>query len=138
MSNETVVEPKSLNKEQIKAYLVDIESRVINSDEAYMHSVIALNQLLRLPNAESVIDGELKEQMHDLWVKLKSHGVQLGDPPLLFGLPEDFRAEDEEIIIDDEPEIEIVSRREDAEEEIDEDDDDDDDDDMMKEGKLVS
>lgn len=134
MSEESTVEVSRLTKDQIKSYLVDIESKIINAEGAHMHSVIALNQILRLPNIESVVDKELKDQMRDLWVKLKSHGIQLSDPPLLFGLPSDFSEEEEAVIIDDDPEIEIVSRstsekeeEEDEEEEV-----------MEHEGKLLS
>ncbi len=136
MSQESAEEVKSLSKEEVKSFLLDIETKVINAEGAHMHSVIALDQLLRLPNIESIMDQELKDQMHDLWVKLKSHGIQLADPPLLFGLPSDFRAEEEEIIIDDEPEIEIVSRSvpEDTKEEEEKEEDEL----LEHEGKLLS
>ena len=64
---------------------------------------------------EAMLDEKLKEQMHDLWIKLKSLGVQLSDPPLLFGLPANFGHESEEIPTDNDPEIEI--KRHDPEEE---------------------
>jgi hypothetical protein len=52
--------------------------------------------MMRLPNAAELFDDELKAQMKDLWIKLKSTGIKLTDPPLLFGLPEDFGKEKEE------------------------------------------
>ncbi|MCB0322163.1 MAG: hypothetical protein KDD69_01285 [Bdellovibrionales bacterium] len=115
MENHSASEQKPLTRDEVQAYLADIEEKVINSDGAYMHSVIALNQLMRLPHANEVLDEKLKEQMHDLWIKLKSLGVQLSDPPLLFGLPANFGHESEEIPIDNDPEIEI--KRHDPEEE---------------------
>ncbi len=134
MSEEATEAVSNLTKDQIKSYLVDIESKVINAEGAHMHSVIALNQILRLPNIESVMDKELKEQMRDLWVKLKSHGIQLSDPPLLFGLPSDFTAEEEAVIVDNDPEIEIVSRSNPEEEEEDEEEEEV----MEHQGKLLS
>lgn len=83
-------------KEDVRAYLADIEQKVIESNDAYLHSVLALNQMMRLPNAAELFDDEVKAQMRDLWIKLKSTGIKLTDPPLLFGLPEDFGKEKEE------------------------------------------
>lgn len=86
---------KSYTREELQAYLTDIEEKVIDSDEAYLHSVIAINELLNLPNADEIFDEELKGRVRDLWIKLKSTGVHLNDPPLLFGLPENFGQEEE-------------------------------------------
>ena len=93
---------KKFTKKHIRAYLADIEEQVVGSDTAYLPSVIALNEILREPNADTLLDRDLKNQMRDLWVKLKSTGIQLSDPPLLFGLPEDFHSEEEEIVEDEE------------------------------------
>lgn len=93
--NENVDNQKVYTREEVQAFLDDIGEKVIASNEGYIHSVVALNQLLRLPNAEELFDDDLKAQMRDLWIKLKSLGIQLNDPPLLFGLPEDFGKEEE-------------------------------------------
>jgi len=93
---------KRYTKKQLRAYLVDVEEQVIGSDSAYLPSVIALNELLREPNTEALLDKELKAQMCDLWIKLKSIGLQLSDPPLLFGLPEQFHSDETEVFEDEE------------------------------------
>lgn len=101
---------KQVSKEEIEQYLGDIEEKVINSNGAYLHSIIALNQILRLPGVEQLLDAKMKERIHDVWLKLKSLGVQVMDPPMLFGLPESFNAESEAVAHDDEEEIEIGER----------------------------
>ena len=85
-----------LTKKQVKAYLADIEKKVINREGADMASLVAINDLLSLPNAEQLLDTELRTQIKDLWIKLKSGGIQVDDPPLLFGLPEGFGEEEVE------------------------------------------
>ncbi|HQH28086.1 MAG TPA: hypothetical protein PLP17_11865, partial [Oligoflexia bacterium] len=61
-------------KEQIVAYLAEIEEKVLGSNEAYLHSVLALDRILRDPHAGDLLDDNLKAQMKDLWRKLKSSG----------------------------------------------------------------
>jgi hypothetical protein len=98
---------KKYTKKDIKDYISDIEKKIVNSDGAYLHSIVALNEILRVPEIQDLLDDELKGHMRDLWVKLKSSGVQLTDPPILFGLPEDFGKEQEMLVeSEDVPEIE--------------------------------
>ncbi len=91
-ANKTEV-PQLTSKDEVRSYLAELEKRVIDSEGAYLHSILALNHLLRLPNAAELIDDKMKAQMKDLWLKLKSTGIKLADPPLLFGLPENFGKE---------------------------------------------
>ena len=93
MTQENKEVTQLCSKEEIQAYLTELEKRVIESEGSYLHSILALDKLLRLPNAEEVIDEQMKSQMRDLWIKLKSSGIKLADPPLLFGLPENFGKE---------------------------------------------
>lgn len=93
-----------LTRDELKVYLTEIEQRVIEGNTAYMHSLVAMNELLRRPEVPSLLDNELKTQMQDIWIKLKSTGLQLVDPPLLFGLPQGFGAVQEDQIEEDEAE----------------------------------
>lgn len=86
MSAESVSSSKYSQKE-ISAYLSDIEKKLTETDTVATHSLVALNQLLRLPNAADLFDGENKERAKDLWIKLKGRGIQLTEPPLIFGAP---------------------------------------------------
>jgi hypothetical protein len=42
---------------------------------------------MTIDNVGELFDEDLKAQAKDIWVKLKSTGVQLSDPPFMFGAP---------------------------------------------------
>ena len=75
---------KSMTKKEVTAFLAEIENQIVDSDQNYLHSMLALNEVLRQPNAHKVLDKGLKEQARDLWLKIKSTGLELEDPPILF------------------------------------------------------
>lgn len=82
-------ETKPLTKKEIEAFVAEIEKRLVSDKPAYMHSMLGLNLILRQPNLATTLDNELKDQLKDLWLKLiKSTGLQLANPPILFGYPE--------------------------------------------------
>lgn len=83
---------KKLTKKDITSFLADISENLETSSNGCIHSVLALNNLLRQPNAEKLFDEATKKQAQEIWVKIKSTGLQLGDPPLLFGLPKSEEA----------------------------------------------
>src|SRR5262245_54884394 len=87
--SEGVEGEKIYTKKEIEQFISDIGRRVVDSNTAYMHSLLALNTILRQPNLSTLIDDELREEMKDIWVKLmKSTGLQLVAPPILFGIPD--------------------------------------------------
>jgi len=73
-----------VTKESIRDSLELVARSVVGTQSSYMHSMILLDNLFRLPNARELFDEDLKEQAKDLWKKIKSTGLQLNDPPLLF------------------------------------------------------
>ena len=73
-----------ITKEGIRSTLESVAMSVVGTQSSYMHSMILLDNLFRLPNARELFDDDLKEQAKDLWLKIKSTGLQLNDPPLLF------------------------------------------------------
>ncbi len=82
-------ELKLYTKKEIEAFIAEIGKKIVSDKPAYMHSMLAINQLLRQPNLPKLMDDELKEQLKDIWLKLiKSTGLQLANPPILFGYPE--------------------------------------------------
>lgn len=85
---------KLLSRTEVAAYLTDIAKKILDTKSSNLHSMLALNDLLRQPNANELFTGELKDQAKDIWLKLKSTGLQVNDPPILFGLPADFPTED--------------------------------------------
>lgn len=84
----------SPSKELLQEYINDISERTLLADESKLHSVIALNQILSQSSMVELMDDGMKDQLRDIWSRIKSAGIQLVDPPLLFGLPEDFKQED--------------------------------------------
>ncbi len=75
-------------KKDVQEVLDTVARRLLESHTSHLHSTLMLNTVLRLPNASELLDEKLKAQAKDLWTKLKSTGLQLVDPPLLFGLPQ--------------------------------------------------
>ncbi len=84
----------SVSKEMLVEYINDIAERTLQEDESKLHSVIAINQILSDNDKLSMLDEEMKEQLRDIWSRIKGAGIQLVDPPVLFGLPEDFSLDD--------------------------------------------
>ncbi len=78
-----LVEPPA-TRESISKALDSVARSVVGTQSSYMHSMILLDNIFRLPNARELFDDDLKEQAKDLWLKIKSTGLQLNDPPLLF------------------------------------------------------
>lgn len=75
---------KQMTKKELTSFLAEIEKQVVASDKNYLPSMLALNEVLRQPNAAKLLDKALKDQARDLWVKIKSTGLELTDPPILF------------------------------------------------------
>lgn len=83
---ETSEGPKVYTKREVQLFVADVSKRVLEPGTSHLHSVLALNHMLRQSNMPELLDADLKEQMKDLWIKLKSTGMQLNDPPILFGV----------------------------------------------------
>jgi len=75
-------------KKELAEFLEKIAENVIDQDKSYIHSMLALDRVFRQPNAEKLLDENLKEQARDLWLQIKSTGIQITDPPILFGIPD--------------------------------------------------
>src|SRR5262245_46879872 len=83
--HEEAGEPKIYTKREIQTFIGEISKRVLEPNTSHLHSVLAINHLLRQANMPELLDNDLRAQLKDLWIKLKSTGMQLNDPPLLFG-----------------------------------------------------
>ncbi len=98
MAKETVIKeadkagiedgPKVYTKAEIEAFVAEIAAKVVDKQPAYLHSMLALNFILRQPNLNDLLDEDLREQLKDIWLKLKTTGMQLQEPPILFGIPD--------------------------------------------------
>jgi hypothetical protein len=83
-----------ISKEMLIDYINEISEKTLQKDESRLHSVIALNQILSDNEKVSMLDEEMKDQLREIWSRIRGAGIQLLDPPALFGLPEDFTASD--------------------------------------------
>jgi hypothetical protein len=85
MAKETAEKPKTFTKQEVKAFLADVSEQIESSQGNYLHSILALNEVVRQPNAEKLFDQTMKRQAVEIWTKIKSAGLELNDPPFLFG-----------------------------------------------------
>lgn len=85
----TGMEPgREYTREEVAEFLRNLSGKPLDRDGLYLHCLIGLNHLLSLPNVNELFDEELKTEARDLWKKIKARGLELVDPPLLFGQPE--------------------------------------------------
>lgn len=80
---------RAYTKEEFESYLSLIEQKLLNSDDSYMHAVLSLNDLLQKSDAPDILDESLAKRAREVWGKIKSMGIVIADPPLLFGLPKE-------------------------------------------------
>lgn len=79
---ETIATKKALN-----AFLIDIREKLEDGSAAAVYCVSAMNYVLNIPNIYTMLDKDNKEIARDIWLRLKSVGIQIKDPPLLFEAP---------------------------------------------------
>jgi hypothetical protein len=79
---------EAIGSEDIRKSLEGLARKVVESRTAHLHALLTLNYLLRLPDAQRLFSEDLRQQARDLWLKVKTAGFQLEDPPLLFGIPD--------------------------------------------------
>ncbi len=78
---------KTYTKKELQAFMSDVSAQVADHNLPSIHTMIALDHALRVANVRDILDEDLKSQARDLWAKVKSSGLHLSDPPLLFGYP---------------------------------------------------
>ena len=76
---------KVYTREDVKKVLALLSEKSVEPHPPYLHAMVLLDRMLRLPNAEQLFDSDLREQARDIWLKVKSMGLTIVDPPLLFG-----------------------------------------------------
>ncbi len=84
----------TISKEALHEYVQDISQKASLPDESRLHCAIAINQILSNAEYVNLLTEDSKGTLKEVWHKLKSDGIQLEDPPLLFGLPENFDQEE--------------------------------------------
>lgn len=89
VSNETAETPVPheaiTSKKDLKTFLILVKSRMDEGISAPIYSLAALNYVLTLENVYDLLDDECKELAREIWVVLKRSGLNLKNPPVLFG-----------------------------------------------------
>lgn len=83
--SETVEFGKISTSEDLKGFLRNVLDKMSDDQAAPVYSLAVMNHLLNLPDIYTLLDNENKELARDIWLRLKASGVQLRNPPLLFG-----------------------------------------------------
>lgn len=84
-STEQSAHPTSIGSTaELKNFLIALQDKM-NGDAAPIFAVSAMNHVLSLPEIYNYLDTESRELMRAIWLKLKSSGATLRQPPLLFG-----------------------------------------------------
>lgn len=72
-------------KEDLKVFLLNVRDKMMDEQAAAVYAMSALNYVLTVDNVYGLLDNENKELARDIWLRLKQSGLQLKNPPLLFG-----------------------------------------------------
>ena len=72
--------------EELKTHLNCIRDKMSEGLAAPIYAVTAMNQLLNEPVIYKLLTEETKELARDIWLRLKHAGLQLRNPPILFGM----------------------------------------------------
>ncbi|MCC6220745.1 MAG: hypothetical protein IT291_05845 [Deltaproteobacteria bacterium] len=84
---KTTAKEKFETREDVAEFIAEIAARVAENKVPSLHTMLALDRLLRIPNSVEIFDDELKNKAKELWHHIKAIGAELQDPPLLFGAP---------------------------------------------------
>ena len=91
--NSNTAEPEDFGtittKKELKSFLLNIRDKIEDESAAPVYCVTAMNYVLNIPKIYELLDKENKEIARDIWLRLKSVGIQLKNPPLLFSPEED-------------------------------------------------
>ena len=88
MAKETKTNSKAMTKAEIKKFIEEVSTKLNENEGNSLHALVALNAILSEPGIEKSFDADLKEKAKEIWLTLKTKGIDLIDPPFLFGIPE--------------------------------------------------
>jgi|GEM_PF-898151 len=73
------------SKEDLKSFLLNIRDKISEEQAASVYAMAAFNNILNSATIYELLDDENKELARNIWLRLKQSGLQLRNPPLLFG-----------------------------------------------------
>lgn len=78
-------------KADLKTFLLNVRDKMAEGAAAGIYGLSAINFVLNLPAIGMLLDNDNKELARDIWLRIKQSGLQVRNPPMLFG-------EDEEVL----------------------------------------
>jgi uncharacterized protein (DUF608 family) len=76
-------------KEELKTFLHNIYDKLTDGTAAPIYCLTAINHALSSGDIYSMLDEESKELARNIWLRLKAAGMQVRNPPVLFGIEEE-------------------------------------------------
>lgn len=71
--------------EELKSFLNGIRDKMSEGSAAPIYAMTAMNYIMNETSIYKLLTEENKEIARDIWLRLKHAGIQLKNPPLLFG-----------------------------------------------------
>lgn len=76
-------------KVELKSFLLNVRDKMAEGSAAAIYGLSAINFVLNLPDVAGLLDNENKELARDIWLRVRQSGLQVRNPPMLFGEDED-------------------------------------------------
>lgn len=71
--------------QELKTFLVQVRQKLIEEVSPPVYTLAAMNLVLNRADIYDLMSPEAEEVAKDIWNRLKNRGIQLRNPPLLFG-----------------------------------------------------
>jgi hypothetical protein len=82
-SEEMVTELKS--PQDLRQFLSQVRQKMGEDASPPIYTLAAMNLVLNRPDIYELLSPEAEEIARDIWIRLKNRGIQLRNPPILFG-----------------------------------------------------
>lgn len=92
VKDEVKVDAEPTSAADLKTFLTAVRDKMTDDVAPPIYVLSALNHVMNLPKIYELLDNDNKEIARDIWLRLKQAGVQVKNPPLLFGPQEDGKA----------------------------------------------
>lgn len=87
-NSESVSAGEISTSSDLKSFLHNVRDKMTEQVAAPVYALSAMNFIMNLPNIYKILDNECKELARDIWLRLRQSGLQIKNPPLLFGAEE--------------------------------------------------
>lgn len=88
-NNTSGAEPSSWSQLDTKAklneFLTDLRDKLVGEKISAIYALTALNGVMSMPTIYDLLDAKNRTLATEIWDELKKAGVQIKDPPLLYG-----------------------------------------------------